>query len=356
MTEAPHLSALATALPPYRIEQQEVIARAYDLFPGNEIQVERLLPVFENAGVETRYSCVPLDWYQRPSSWAERNALYIENAVSLLAQAAESALGKAGWEPDQVDALVVLSTTGIAVPSLDALLIEQLRFRRDIQRLPIFGFGCAGGVLGLARAAQIAQSETTGKVLFLIAELNALTFRAADLSARNIVASAIFGDGAAALAIDGDRHAPGPCLSCWGEYTWPQTSALMGWSLENDGFGLILSTDIPAFLGRELAPVAEGFLESKGIDRSDLQDVICHPGSSKVLSALEACFELQEGGMVPARSVLRDYGNMSGATVLFILREHIERGLGTPALMSAVGPGFTAAFLVLSQGNGTPAI
>ncbi len=356
MNPAPHLSALATALPPHRIEQRDVIARAYDIFPGNRTQVERLLPVFENAGVATRYSCVPLEWYQRATSWSERNALYIENALTLLEDAARQVLDKAGWEAKDVDALVTLSTTGIAVPTLDARLIERLALRRDVLRLPIFGFGCAGGVLGLARAAQIAQGKATQKVLFLIVELNALTFRATDLSARNVVASAIFGDGAAALAIDGAPSAPGPCLTAWGEHTWPDSAELMGWSLQDDGFGLILSTDLPFFLRRELPAVTDRFLRSQGLQRSALRDLICHPGSSKVISAIEACFGVSEGGMQLARQVLRDHGNMSGATILFILREHFARGLRAPALMSAVGPGFSAAFLVLGAGNGDPRI
>lgn len=355
MTRAPHLCALATALPPHRIEQREVAARAYDLFPDNPTQVERLLPVFENAGVGVRYSCVPLEWYQRKTRWKDRNALYIENALNLLQEAAEGALAKAGWEASEVDALVTLSTTGIAVPTLDALLLDRMPFRREVQRLPIFGYGCAGGVLGLSRAAQIAQGERTRKVLMLIVELNALTFRASDLSARNVVATAIFGDGAAAIALDGDPEAPGPVVSAWGEHTWPHSAELMGWSLEDDGFGLILATEIPAFLRAELGPVTDRFLASRETSRAELQDILCHPGSAKVLSALEDGFGLQEGGMTAARSVLRDYGNMSGVTVLFILREHLRRGLGTPALMSAVGPGFTAAFLLLEAGNGAAA-
>ena len=356
MTAVPHLRALATALPPHRVEQREVVARAHDLFPDNPTQVERLLPVFENAGVETRYSCVPLEWYRHGASWPERNELYIENALSLLQEAAEDALEKAGWDAGEVDALVTLSTTGIAVPTLDALLLDRIPFRREVQRLPIFGFGCAGGVLGLSRAAQVARDGGTRKVLLLIVELNALTFRASDLSARNIVASAIFGDGAAAVALDGDPEAPGPAITAWGEYTWPRSDGLMGWTLEDDGFGLVLATEIPFFLRDELGPVTDRFLASQGRERGELQDIICHPGSSKVLSALEDCFGLQRGGMAPAREVLRDYGNMSGATVLFILREHIRRGLGTPALMSAVGPGFSAAFLMLEAGNGLPAV
>jgi alkylresorcinol/alkylpyrone synthase len=352
MTTAPHLCALATALPPYRIAQRDVIAHAHALFPGKRTQVERLLPVFENAGVSTRYSCVPLEWYQHPASWRERNSLYIENALDLLEQSAEAALEKAGWKASEVDALVTLSTTGIAVPTLDARLLDRLPFRREVQRLPIFGFGCAGGVLGLSRAAQTAAGAAPRKVLMLIVELNALTFRASDLSARNVVASAIFGDGAAAIALDGDPAAPGPVIAAWGEYTWPDSAALLGWSLEDDGLGLILSTDIPVFLRDELGPVADDFLATHGSRRSALQDIVCHPGSSKVLSALEAIFGLQEGGMGAARRVLRDYGNMSGATVLFILREQLRRGLAFPALMSAVGPGFTSAFLLLEAGNG----
>ncbi len=160
MTPVPRLLGLSTAVPPYQLGQADVVAQAHGLFAGGPPQdLERLLPVYLNAGIETRYSCVPLEWYTRPHGWAEKNHLYLENAVALIETATLDCLARAGLGVGDVDMVVSVSTTGIATPSLDALLAERLDMRRDVQRLPVFGLGCAGGVLGLARAAAMAQAS-----------------------------------------------------------------------------------------------------------------------------------------------------------------------------------------------------
>ena len=202
MTQVPRLLGLSTTVPPYRLRQADVIAQAHGLFAGGPPEdLERLLPVYLNAGIETRYSCVPLEWYTRPHGWAEKNRLYLENAVALLETATLDCLARAGLGVGDVDMVVSVSTSGIATPSLDALLAERLDMRRDVQRLPVFGLGCAGGVLGLARAAAMAQASLGATVLFLVVELCALTFRRGDRSKSNIIATALFGDGAAAAVV-----------------------------------------------------------------------------------------------------------------------------------------------------------
>jgi alkylresorcinol/alkylpyrone synthase len=192
----PCLLALKSAVPPYKIEQPDVAKRAAQLF-SNVRDIDRFLPVFANTGIERRYSCVPIDWYNDPHGWADRTALYIENAVALLERVALDLLDEAGLTVNDIDTIVVSSTTGVATPSLDALVVERLQMRRDIQRLPIFGLGCAGGVVGLARASAMAKAQPGSRVLFLVVELCALTFRKNDISKSNIVATALFGDGAA---------------------------------------------------------------------------------------------------------------------------------------------------------------
>ncbi|HEX4861451.1 MAG TPA: hypothetical protein VFV07_09455, partial [Rhizomicrobium sp.] len=189
------LLALKSAVPPYVLEQKDVVVRAGQLF-GERRDVDRLLPVFTNTGIERRYSCVPIDWYTDDHGWRDRTALYVENAVDLFEKVANALLDEAGLSKDDIDAIVVSSTTGIATPSLDALVIERMGLRRDIRRLPIFGLGCAGGVTGLSRAADLARSRPGSRVLFLVVELCALTFRKNDLTKSNFVATALFGDGA----------------------------------------------------------------------------------------------------------------------------------------------------------------
>ncbi len=236
------------------------MARA--LFGRRDDEIERLLPVFDNAGIETRYSCVPLEWYLEPSSWKDRNQLFLENALELLEAAAQSCLAEAGLEADAVDTIVMVSTSGIATPSLDARLMERMGFRRDVERLPVFGLGCAGGVLGLARAAALARATPGSQVLLLVVELCGLTFRSSDHSKSNMVATALFGDGAAAgLLTCGPDQANGTAtITGWGEHTWPGSLDVMGWRIENDGLGVLFSRDIPSIIRADLGAAVEAFL------------------------------------------------------------------------------------------------
>lgn len=347
MKTAPRLLSLATALPPYTLRQSDVVRLRHQAFDRQRSEIDRLLPVYGNAGIETRYSCVPLEWYLEPHGWQERTRLYVDNAVDLLADATRRCLDQAGCDPAELAGIVTVSTTGIATPSLDALLMERLALRRDMRRLPIFGLGCVGGVVGLSHAVAMANSLPSGKVLFLVVELCALTFRHGDNSVSNIVASALFGDGAAAALIGcvGD----GPELGAGGSHTWPQSLEVMGWRVEEDGLGVLFSRDIPTLVRRDLRAAAGAFLARNDMEIGDLDGFICHPGGAKVLNALEDAFDLPENSLVEARSVLRDYGNMSAATVLFVLERILRRGRAGRYLMSALGPGFTAGFQVLTM-------
>jgi alkylresorcinol/alkylpyrone synthase len=345
----PRLLALATAVPPYRLEQREVAAKAPEIFAGLGARLESLLPVYDNAGIETRYSCVPLDWYLKPTGWKERNALYMENALDLIAQAADECLGRAGLAAEAVDTLILVSTTGLSTPSLDARLMARMAFRRDLQRLPVFGLGCAGGVLGLSRAAALARAAPGSRVLLLVVELCGLTFRARDSGTSNVVATALFGDGAAAALIAAEDTAPGPALVAWGEHTWPQTLDVMGWRIEDDGFGVLFSRDIPTILRKRFRAAVDAFLADQGLARRDLSGLVCHPGGPKVIEALEEIFEFAPGAMAEARAVLRDYGNMSAATLLFVLERVLATEVAGRHLLSALGPGFTAGFLLMDM-------
>jgi len=341
----PHLASLATAVPHFVLHQADVVKRVRALFNGRAA-IDRLLPAFDNAGIQTRYSCVPVEWYEREHSWSERNRLYVENAVALLDRAARECLDRAGRGFAEVDAIVTVSTTGISTPSLDALLMERLPFRRDVSRLPIFGLGCAGGVLGLARAAALARGQPNARVLILVVELCGLTFRKDDPSKSNIIATALFGDGAAAALIE--PGGPGPALAAWGEYTWPGSLDVMGWQVEDDGLGVLFSRDIPALVRTQFRPAVDDFLGRHGHSVADIDAFVCHPGGAKVVSALEEAFSLAHGTLDEARAVLRGFGNMSAVTVMFVL-ERMLKSPGRRYLVTALGPGFTAGFLTLER-------
>lgn len=343
---AARLCGLATAAPPFVLHQDDVTERAEALLPGLDAEVlERLRPIYGNAGIATRHSCVPAEWYERPHGWAEKNALFIDNAVALLELAAREAIAQAGLEASDIDVIISVSTTGIATPSLGARLIDRLGTRRDVERLPMFGLGCAGGVLGLARAASFARARPGCTVLLVVVELCALTFRRNDTSKSNVVATALFGDGAAAAVVRcaGD----GPIISAAGEHTWPDSLGIMGWSVQDDGLGVVFSRDIPTLTRTEFPSILHRFLAANGLDLADIDEFVCHPGGAKVMDALEEAFDVAPGSLTRPRATLRDYGNMSAPTVLFVLQRAQAEGRHGRFLLSALGPGFTAAFLTL---------
>ena len=351
MPAVPRLSAVATAVPPYPLDQDDVIERVKLLF-GRAPDLDRLLPVFLNTGIERRYSCVPLEWYDRTHGWPERNRIYLSSALDLLETATKQVLALTGRHKGDIDSIVVVSTTGIATPSLDALLIERMGLRSTVQRLPIFGLGCAGGVLGLTRAASQAAVAPCKTVLFLVVELCALSFRRDDWSKSNIVATALFGDGAAAALLSTDGE--GPALVAAGEHTWPGTLDVMGWEVADDGLRAIFSRDIPKLVTTQLQDAVSEFLARHGLAIDQIDRFVCHPGGAKVIAALEHAFGLGQGALVEARAVLRDYGNMSAATVMFVLERMLAKARATGArwehaLMNALGPGFTAGFLVIDN-------
>jgi alkylresorcinol/alkylpyrone synthase len=341
----PHLLSLATAVPHYRSEQADVRDAADRLFNRQSADLARLMPIFDNAGIKQRYACMPMEWYMEPHGWIERSRLYSEHAVDLLCEAALKALRLADLKPADIDTVVAVSTTGVVTPSLDALIIERLGLRRDTRRLPIFGLGCAGGVTGLARAVDQARALPGSRVLYLVVELCTLTFRHGDNSKSNVVASAIFGDGAAAAVIS--TEGSGPTFGPAGEHTWAQSLDIMGWRVQEDGLGVLFSRDIPSLVRSEIRPIADAFLDNHGSAVGNLKGVVCHPGGAKVLDALEEAFDIPPGGLTIAREVLRDYGNMSAATVLFVLEKTLAQAPPGPYLMSALGPGFSVGLQMI---------
>ncbi len=350
MSLLPRLVALATAVPDHSLDQDAVTELATRVFAAAPDLV-RLLRVFASSGVRRRYSAVPLNWFAEPHDWAQRNRHYLREAVELLERAASRVLDRVGLAPADIGAIVAVSTTGIATPSLDALLIERLRLRPDIHRLPIFGLGCAGGAIGLAHAATLAAAMRDRPALLLVVELCSVTFREGDAGKSNIVGAALFGDGAAAALLS--CRGSGPAILASGEHTWPRSLDIMGWDVAADGLKPIFSRDIPRLVAGRLREAASGFLAQHGMAISDIDRFVCHPGGPKVIDACEQAFALEPGTLADARAVLRDFGNMSAPTVLFVLQrllaEERDDRSWRRALMTAFGPGFTAGFVALEN-------
>jgi alkylresorcinol/alkylpyrone synthase len=348
MSQSVKLMSVATAVPPYCIEQRDAAAAAHRGFAGRFGDFERLAQVFGTAGILRRYAVRPIEWYFEPLGWPERSAAYLDGAVELFIDAATRALDAAGVGADEVDAVVTVSSTGIATPSLEARAAGRMGFRADIERVPVFGLGCAGGVCGLSIGSRLAQARPGSVVLLVTVELCTLAFRLDELTKANIVATALFGDGAAACVL---RASEGgiATVEMSGQHMWPDTLDIMGWSVDPLGFGVIFDRDIPPFAEARMAPAIAGILDRGGLGLVDIDRFAFHPGGAKVVTALERALSLGQGTLDHERTILAEYGNMSAPTAFFVLERIIQAGLPARTLLTAMGPGFTASCVSLRR-------
>jgi alkylresorcinol/alkylpyrone synthase len=342
------LLSVATAVPAHRIDQREAAARAKRVFPV----LARLYGIYENAGIETRYSCVEPDWCHKPHGWEERTEIFLRHALDLLEKVALEACRRAGLHPADIDVLAVNTITGLAIPSLDALLCNRLPFRADVERLPIFGLGCGGGVGGMALAARLAQGRPGANVLFVTVDLCTLSARPNDKSMGMFVSAALFGDGAAGVILraPAGRTAPGSAgigaIRAAGTHFWPGTERIMGWDIKSDGFGVVLSPALPGLLRERLPGAVETFLQASGIDAGSVDGFLFHPGGRKILETVEEVLAAPREALRHSWEVLRAYGNMSSATALFVLDQAVRAGVRGRQLIAAFGPGFSAYFIL----------
>jgi alkylresorcinol/alkylpyrone synthase len=278
--------------------------------------------------------------------WHDRNAVYLEAAEKLFIDAATAAIGKAGLMPDQIDGVVIVSTTGIATPSLDARAFTKVGFRPDVRRVPVFGLGCAGGVNGLALTSRLALADPGSLWLFVTVETCSISIRLDSDDPAAVVATALFGDGAAAAVVSSGLHSLARITGS-AEKLWPDTLRIMGWDVDDPGLSVVFDRAIPPFIEENLAEAVNEMCAKLGIARDEVDRFCCHPGGVKVIDAIETALHLNQGELNLEREVLRDYGNMSAPTVLFVLERLLDRGLPNKVMMTAFGPGFTCAGMLL---------
>ncbi|MGF1621936.1 MAG: type III polyketide synthase [Rhodomicrobiaceae bacterium] len=348
LQNTPHICSLSTAAPPNELIQTTVAESVTDIFSSRFSDFKKLKQVFVNCGIEKRNGARPLDWYFEPHGWPDRTAVYLEAATELFIEAARKAMDEAGVTGADIGTVVTISSTGIATPGLEARAAKELGFPANVSRVPVFGLGCAGGVTGLALAGRLAKAEPDKHVLLVVVELCTLAVRLDQFTKGNIVALALFGDGAAAAVIKSGRDGLASIEDA-AEHSWPDTLDIMGWSVDPEGFGVIFDRSIPAFAKAEIAPALKQICEAYGVDQREIGRFICHPGGTKVIEALESALMLQSGTLDHERAVLAEYGNMSAPTALFVLRRAIEAGLPERSIIMALGPGFTLSTAMLGR-------
>lgn len=341
----PAILGLATTEGPFAASQGDVRAETLSMFDGADFDVEGLSAVFENAAIARRTFAWPLERFAERPGVAERAARFAELAPTMLADAARGAAD--GSLRKRITHVVTVCSSGIATPTLECVIASELGIPASARRVPVFGLGCAGGAAGLAIARDLALSAPDACVLLLVIELTSLTLITDDASRRNFVACALFGDGAAAAVIGSptDEH---PALATIGKCVTkliPETLDLMGWGVEANGWRVVFSPRIPAVVKREV-----GGLVAEAMDGARPSHFVLHPGGAKVLDAYRQSLELGDSDLVDSAGVLRDHGNMSAATVLFVLDRVLRRGgrAAGPAVLTAFGPGFSAEAIHLS--------
>jgi alkylresorcinol/alkylpyrone synthase len=357
------IAGVGSAMPEHRFAQPAIAAALKDYWTGKLRKPELLDQMHENARVDFRHLSFPMERYKHFASWGETNDAWFQVAQELGERAIDQALENAGLKRRDLHAIFVVSVTGVASPSLDARLINRMGLRADIKRTPIFGVGCVGGALGITRAADYVLAYPTHNAVLLSVELCSLTLRRDDLSTANLVSAALFGDGAAAVIVSGadsmaaqrpsDRGAasrPGPRVLGTGSVFYADSEDIMGWDISENGFKIVLSARLPDFIRQNLMRDVDAFLARYRLHRSDIGNWVIHTGGPKVLDAIQDSLALPPDALLPSWECLRQFGNLSSASVLLVLKDFVENRRpqpGTLGVLMAMGPGFCSEMILL---------
>ena len=343
------IAGTATAVPPHILTREIVKHHMKDVFSLDGKRLEAIHTVIDNSQIDERHSVFPVEYIIEPRPLAQINNEYREKSIELGLQAVSGALAKAEMTPSDVDLLMTVSCTGVMIPSLDAYLATEMGFRSDVRRLPITELGCAAGAAGLAHAGEYLRAFPDRTALLVAVELPTLTFQRKDFSQANLISAVLFGDGAAGVVVTG-REAAGPRILASECFLFPNSLDAMGFDLRDSGFHIVLSKDVPQLIRERVRELVEGFLARQGLRREDISAFILHPGGQKLLSFMEAELDLTRTDTELSWDVLRRFGNLSSASVLFILQEWMskrEMPPGSYGLLMAFGPGFTAEMILL---------
>ncbi|MFQ5744743.1 MAG: type III polyketide synthase [Acidobacteriota bacterium] len=345
------IAGIGEAFPEHYYTQEEMLQELSRVWQDSGVDLRKLARLHRHTTVEGRYLALPLEAYERLGCWGEANNLWIQSAEELGERAARSALAQAGCDATDVDYLCFVSVTGLSTPSIDALLVNRLGLPARVKRLPIFGLGCVAGAAGLARCADLVEARPRGVVMLVSVELCSLTIHLDDLSPANMIATGLFGDGAAAVVLVGDgKAATGPTIVASRSVLYPGTEQVMGWEISERGFDLILSPEIPRLIGEHLGEDVDEFLREQGLQRSDIRRWMVHTGGPKIFSAIEEALALPATALAVSRDKLRAVGNISSASVLQVLKQTSDKQRpqdGAYGLLFAVGPGFCCELVLV---------
>jgi alkylresorcinol/alkylpyrone synthase len=351
MTKQQHPKILATAteLPEFTKPTEEILADMEQHLEGHDERFKKkVLRIFKYAQVDRRYSIMPAEQVLANLSFEEKNDYYIEKVTDLAESVLRKALKKAQLQPDEIDYIITVSCTGFMIPSVDAFLINRLKMRQDIVRLPVTEMGCAAGVSATIYANNFLRANPGKRAAIIAVESPMSTFQYGDFSMANMVSAAIFGDGAA-CAIIGYDDQPAPAIIDTNMYHFFDETHMMGFQLKNTGFQMVLDPSVPETIKAHFKDIIFPFLEKNELSIEDVDHLIFHPGGKKIVQMVEGLFGEMGKDLEATKGVLREYGNMSSATVLYVLDEYLQREIpvGDYGLMLSFGPGFSAQSVLL---------
>ena len=346
----PGVAAVGSAFPPNYYDQDALLAALREHWGRQHYNPARLEQIHRNVAVGGRHLALPLPEYAGLQTWGQANDAWIRVGEEVGAEALDAALRKAGVEPQDVGALFTVTVTGISTPSLDVKLIQRLQMSPATRRIPIFGLGCVAGAAGISRAVDWVRAYPDSVAVLLSVELCSLTLQRQDLSIPNLIASGLFGDGAAAAVVTGGaRDEPGPRVLATRSELYPESERVMGWDISESGFRIVLSAEVPDVVRRYLGRDVDAFLGEHDLSRSDIGVWICHPGGPKVLQAMGQTLGLSDEALQRTWRSLREVGNLSSTSVLLVLEETLTEEVprGTFGVMLAMGPGFCSELVLL---------
>jgi len=344
------ITAVATQSPQFYKKTEEIIPLVEMWMHGQDERFQRkVIKLFEGAGVDRRYSIMdPADVFVK-TSFEEKNNIYKDEAVKLAESAVKKALIKANLEAKDIDYIITVSCTGIMIPSMDAYLINRLKMKQDIIRLPVTEMGCVAGVSGVIYAKNFLKSNPNKRAIVVSVEAPTATFQLEDYSMTNVVSAAIFGDGAASVILSSYENEEGPTIKDEEMYHFYDTEYIMGFDLVNSGLKMILDKAVPDTIEAHFPQIIHPFLEKNNLEIKDVNNLIFHPGGKKIVQVIQDLFGKYGKNINVTKEILREYGNMSSATVLFVLERFMDQKLakGEKGIMLSFGPGFTAQRILL---------
>ncbi len=346
-----YIQSIARSVPKNSLAQTQIKEFATSIFANSDLQLNRLLPVFENSTIQSRPILKDFSWYSQTRSFQEKNSCFLESALELGRSACVSVLQNAGLSTKDIDGFLVVTSSGFVTPTLDARLIDELDMKEDILRFPLTGLGCAGGAYGLARANELSTVYPEKIFLLLAVETCSLTFRPADKRKANLVALSLFSDGASAAILSAQKKENSIFLKGSHSFKWKQSLDVMGWDVEADGLQVIFDKSIPTLIRKNYKDVLQKFLNQFNLSQKDLIHFLYHPGGKKVLDAFSESLGKPEETFEYSAKILREFGNMSSPTVLFVIEEFLNQNkfekdeLG---IIGAMGPGFSSESILFS--------